>query len=234
MLLAVKLLLAHLLGDFLLQPEKWVKEKERKKLSSGYLYLHVLLHGLLIYAFLQSWVITLIVVISHAVIDVIKLYTQTKTTRRKWFFIDQLLHLTVIIVIVGWLEVSNLQPVSRWISDHLLVLTGIIFLTVPSSVVIKNAISRWDPDPGDDSPDSLEKAGAYIGVIERLFVFTFVMSGQWNAVGFLIAAKSVFRFGDLKESHDRKLTEYILIGTLMSVGIASILGALVRHLTALL
>jgi hypothetical protein len=35
-----------------------------------------------------------------------------------------------------------------------------------------------------------------------------------------LAAKSVFRFGDLKESKDRKLTEYILIGTLLSFGIA--------------
>ena len=234
MLLAVKLLLAHLLGDFILQPEGWVKDKERQKLSSGYLYLHFLIHGLLVYAFLQSWIITIIVVSTHAAIDIIKLYAQTKNTRRRWFFFDQLLHLAVIIAVVGWLEVNNLQPVIQWFSDHLLILTGIVFLTVPSSVVIKNAISRWDPDPGDDSPDSLEKAGAYIGVIERLFVFTFVMSGQWNAVGFLIAAKSVFRFGDLKESHDRKLTEYMLIGTLMSVGIASILGALVRHLTALL
>jgi hypothetical protein len=39
-------------------------------------------------------------------------------------------------------------------------------------------------------------------------------------VGFLIAAKSVFRFGDLKESKDRKLTEYILVGTLVSFGLA--------------
>jgi hypothetical protein len=38
----------------------------------------------------------------------------------------------------------------------------------------------------------------------------------------LIAAKSVFRFGDLKESKDRKLTEYILIGTLLSFAMAII------------
>ena len=47
---------------------------------------------------------------------------------------------------------------------------------------------------------------------------------HWEAVGFLITAKSVFRFGDLKESKHRKLTEYILIGTLISFGIAIITG----------
>jgi hypothetical protein len=41
-----------------------------------------------------------------------------------------------------------------------------------------------------------------------------------EAVGFLLAAKSVFRFGDLKDDHDRMRTEYVLIGTLLSFGIA--------------
>lgn len=230
MQLLIKLLLGHLLGDFILQPKRWVDHKENKKLRSGFLYGHFIIHGLLVYAFIQSWIITLTIVVTHAAIDIFKLYSQTNDNRRKWFFYDQLLHLLVIAAIIGWYESGQLQSVVQWTSENLVIITGVIFLTLPSSVVIKHAISRWDPDPNDDSPDSLDKAGAYIGVIERLFVFTFVLSGQWNAVGFLMAAKSVFRFGDLKESHDRKLTEYMLIGTLMSVGIASIVGALVRHL----
>ena len=31
MLLFTKLLLAHLIGDFILQPNKWVSDKEKKK-----------------------------------------------------------------------------------------------------------------------------------------------------------------------------------------------------------
>jgi hypothetical protein len=50
-------------------------------------------------------------------------------------------------------------------------------------------------------------------------------------VGFLITAKSVFRFGNLKESKDRQLTEYILIGTLLSFGIAIITGIIYTTLT---
>jgi len=56
------------------------------------------------------------------------------------------------------------------------------------------------------------------------------VTGHWEAIGFLIAAKSVFRFGDLKESKERKLTEYILIGTLLSFGIAMITGIIVVKL----
>ncbi|MDX1471964.1 MAG: DUF3307 domain-containing protein, partial [Flavobacteriaceae bacterium] len=65
-------------------------------------------------------------------------------------------------------------------------------------------------------------AGKYIGILERLFVFTFILLGHWEAVGFLLTAKSVFRFGDLKDSRHRKLTEYVLIGTLLSFGIATL------------
>lgn len=40
----------------------------------------------------------------------------------------------------------------------------------------------------------------------------------------MLAAKSILRFDDLKESKDRKLTEYILIGTLLSFGSAVLIG----------
>ncbi len=79
-----------------------------------------------------------------------------------------------------------------------------------------NKSIELEPDPSE----SLPKAGQYIGMLERVLVFTFISIGQWGAVGFLLAAKSIFRFGDLTRSKDRKLTEYILIGTFMSFGIA--------------
>ena len=47
MIIFVKLFLAHLLGDFLLQPDSWVANKQSKKQKSIYLYIHILLHGFL-------------------------------------------------------------------------------------------------------------------------------------------------------------------------------------------
>jgi hypothetical protein len=69
---------------------------------------------------------------------------------------------------------------------------------------------------------SLENAGQLIGMIERVLVLVFIFVGQWEGVGFLLAAKSVFRFGDLKDARDTKLTEYVLIGSLLSFGMAII------------
>jgi hypothetical protein len=122
---------------------------------------------------------------------------------------------------------------------NLLLATMVIFLTTPCSYIVKMFIAKWTPHmpadkeygkkEGDEveekkSQESLEDAGKYIGIFERLFVFVFVISSNWEAIGFLLAAKSVFRFGDLTTAKDRNLTEYILIGTLFSFGIAILIG----------
>ncbi len=111
-----------------------------------------------------------------------------------------------------------------------ILLTALILLTKPTSIIIKNIISIWTPENKlSKNDDSLQNAGNYIGILERLFVFYFVISGHLEAVGFLLAAKSIFRFGDLKEAKDRKLTEYVLIGTLLSFGIAFLVGLLANY-----
>ncbi|EPR73592.1 hypothetical protein ADIWIN_1622 [Winogradskyella psychrotolerans RS-3] len=91
---------------------------------------------------------------------------------------------------------------------------------------MKTIFSKWNISKLTKDNESLKDAGNYIGVLERLLVFVFVVLGHWEAVGFLITAKSVFRFGDLTASKERKLTEYILIGTLISFGIAIITSLL--------
>ncbi|RZK17109.1 MAG: DUF3307 domain-containing protein, partial [Pedobacter sp.] len=54
-IILIKLILAHLIGDFFLQPTSWVKDKERKKLKSAKLYLHVLVHVGLIFIVFMSF-----------------------------------------------------------------------------------------------------------------------------------------------------------------------------------
>lgn len=113
---------------------------------------------------------------------------------------------------------------------ELLLMLSIILLTYGVAVFIKVIMSKWDL-PEDSDKDSLSKAGKYIGILERLFVFSFVIMQEWQAIGFLIAAKSVFRFGDLSRAKDRKLTEYILIGTLLSFGFAILIGLIYKNIS---
>lgn len=89
MTLLIKLVLAHLLGDFLLQPSSWVKAKEKRKVKAWQLYLHSLLHFALVMIFvgqLEFFKWALLLTVSHFIVDVLKLYLQNSHNKRIWFF----------------------------------------------------------------------------------------------------------------------------------------------------
>lgn len=235
MLLFLKFLLAHILGDFVFQPEKWVNDKENKKVKSLSLYFHIGVHALSLLIILlldlqQYWLGFLFIIVTHYCIDLLKLYLQKKKTKRIWFFIDQVLHLFMLMIAASFYEDFQLSIENSITEKTLLLLIFILMVVFVSAIIIKIIITQWNPESKKENDDSLAKAGRYIGILERLFVFTFVITNHWEGIGFLLAAKSVFRFGDLTSSKDRKLTEYILIGTLLSFGFAVFLGILYLYL----
>jgi hypothetical protein len=61
-------------------------------------------------------------------------------------------------------------------------------------------------------------------------ILTFVLVGSFEGVGFLLAAKSVFRFGELNKAKEIRTTEYVLIGTFSSFTIAILTGIVIRSL----
>ncbi len=234
MILFLKLLIAHLLGDFVFQPKSWVKDREKKKIKSLKLYAHIGVHLLLLLILLEfntKYISGIFLIISsHFLIDLGKIYLQKKKTKRILFFVDQALHLLFIgfafllyeSAIFSFSEILNQQ--------NLLLIACLIFVTYTSSIIINTIISKWNPAKEKKSEEqSLANAGKYIGFLERLLIFVFIAINQWAGVGFLLAAKSIFRFGDLTASKDRKLTEYVLIGTLLSFGLAILTGLVYSH-----
>lgn len=219
LVLAVKFILAHLAGDFLFQSDKWIDDKKEKKHKSLYLYWHLLIHTILLLITLQFnfyyWKGIVLIIISHYIIDLIKLNLDGKINSRILFFTDQILHFIIILGVVHYYSPFKIDMNSIYSTESLLLITFILITTYVSSVVIKILISKWKIN--DESPN---QAGKYIGILERLFIFCFIIFNYWEGIGFLLAAKSVFRFGDLSKAKDRNLTEYILIGTLLSFGIA--------------
>lgn len=228
----IQLIFAHLLGDFILQPDSWVAEKEGRKLKSGYLYLHALIHTVLSFILLwntELWWIALTIGISHLMIDAAKLSFQIAKNKKGWFFFDQALHFLVIAGVSLYCQEFNFEFLRN--KELLKIVAGAIFLTSPASVFIRILLSSWTPVPetaGNIQTESLSNAGKYIGILERLLVFTFIMVNHWEGVGFMVAAKSVFRFSDLAQAKQRKLTEYVLIGTLLSFGMAVLTGILIK------
>ncbi len=238
MILFIKFLIAHFVGDFLLQARKTLHDKQHEKIKSKHLYLHVLIHGVLTFAITMSteyWKGIAIFVATHLLIDIWKLYNQDQEDKRAVFITDQIMHILVIIVITNWYSPWIASIIQGTDSNHfMLFILAILLITTVSSHLIKVIISKWQPENEDVDEDSLTNAGSYIGILERLFVFGFKLSGNLQGIGSLLAAKSVFRFGDLKDSIDRKLTEYILIGTLLSFGFVILIGHLYLNIKSVL
>lgn len=98
----------------------------------------------------------------------------------------------------------------------------------PASFIVRKVTMRWAPVVEPINDEGLPDAGRLIGILERVLVLIFVLMNQYQAIGFLIAAKSILRFGERDGDHRRKQTEYVLVGTLLSFTLAIIIGLGVR------
>lgn len=237
LIILLQLLLAHVITDFVIQPTRWVKHKRRNKSKSVYLFLHTIIAGLLTLLFLMRWdwwYIALFISFTHFFTDLWKL--QFERDSLKIFVSDQLLHLFAIVL--AWLYItSNFQNIIPYLSDLIqsetimAILIGYLIIIFPAGFLIGKATKRWQNEVEDDlRKNSLDSAGRYIGIFERILVLTFILSMNLSAIGFLIAAKSILRFSDKSETGARKQTEYVLIGTLMSFTVTILIGFLVRHI----
>lgn len=233
----IQLLIAHIIGDFVLQPNNWVKDKNIKKHKSKFLYFHGLVHLIALVILMKFnwsyWPYILFIVISHIIIDLIKLNLIKKVNNRTLFYLDQILHIIIISIAVYYKHPYKIDIEKIYSNESLLLILALLTVTFVSSIVMKMIMSKWELEE-DNSNDSLKSAGMYIGVLERLFVFGFIILNQWSAIGLLIAAKSVFRFGDLSRAKDRKLTEYILIGSLISFGLSMLIGLAYKYMITIL
>jgi len=237
MMILLQLLIAHILTDFVLQPGSWIAHKRKFKQRSYLLIIHSLIAGVLSVVLLQNikfWYVGLFITITHYFIDWWKL-TQKEDTL-KYFLLDQLFH--VVMIMLAWLYISNnfneILPGIQYVLNSTAILAIIsVYLIVifPTGFLIGKATKRWQSEIEiTHQKNSLEAAGRYIGIFERILVLTFILTNNFSAIGFLIAAKSILRFSEKSEAGARKQTEYVLIGTLMSFAITIILGLLVRNL----
>jgi len=110
----------------------------------------------------------------------------------------------------------------------LLIILGFIILIWPVGYIIGQITEPFREQLNNEEVSKgLEKAGMWIGCIERTIIYLFVLSNFLTATAFLVTAKSIFRFGEISKS--RKEAEYILIGTLMSYSIAMVVGFLIKY-----
>jgi hypothetical protein len=227
----IKLILAHLLTDFVFQPTNWIESRNKKHSRSMYLYLHGLITALVVLLFIgfHYWWVALAILITHIFIDGWKSYQPNET---KYFLLDQCLHLLVIFVCWYFVFLNTDDLVSAWelitTKNNLIIITAYVFISFPAGILIGQLTKKWR-EQITDAP-ALGNAGKWIGIIERIVILTLVFNHQYQAIGLLIAAKSLLRFSEANRAEIK--TEYLLIGTLISIAIAILAGLVALKLMA--
>ncbi|MEO6914322.1 MAG: DUF3307 domain-containing protein [Chitinophagaceae bacterium] len=232
MILLLKLVLAHLLTDFVLQPTSWVEDRNAKHFASIKLYLHGMITGIVAWIITgwQYWPIALIILVTHTLIDGWKSY-QPKTA--KYFLADQFTHLAIIVACCTFLFFDKAKFSQLWLQFNgniqiWKLITGIVFLTFPAGILIGQLTRQWREKILSDKieVEGLASAGKWIGIVERMIILAFVLMSQFSAIGLLVAAKGIIRFNE-KDRQEAK-TEYLVIGTLLSIALSVATGLAIK------
>ncbi|SEN32002.1 hypothetical protein SAMN04487857_113147 [Pseudomonas sp. ok272] len=150
----------------------------------------------------------------------------------RYFLLEQVVVLSAITLV--WLVTDNyFQTLYGSLTTlpspaNLLILLAYLLVLHPTSTLIGLALKPWIKEI--DSQGSLANAGKLIGNLERALILTFVLLKQWEAIGFLLTAKSILRFNEIQGAKVRSLSEYVLLGTLLSFTLSIAVGLLVTRL----
>ena len=235
--LLLALITIHVICDFYLQPSSWVSERCQNKIHSRALLKHISVHFIAFLIFLtllnyhstQILSVTIFIAVSHYLIDIWKSY---QLQNNKLFIIDQALHILVIVICWLYLEQMSIQEFfnsirSLYSKKNIIIALCYLLACKPISVLMSLVLKQYS-DQIDKNQYGLQTAGKWIGYIERCLIITFILINQFTAIGFLLTAKTIFRFGDLSKSNDMKLTEYMMIGTLFSFSSAIVIGLIAK------
>ncbi|MDJ0629897.1 MAG: DUF3307 domain-containing protein [Rhodobacter sp.] len=208
------LLFAHTLADFVFQP-RWMVTTKR---NPAVLLLHAGLVCALSVAAIGAWspwIAALAAV--HLAIDAVKTYGPWAGLGA--FLGDQLAHLASLAGI-AWL-VPGLFAQGLWAGQPLVLhgaalTAGLILAVRAGGFAVGLLMADLGPvrSARDEGTDGLPGGGEWIGLLERTLIFVLMLADAMAGIGFLIAAKSILRFGAVAEN--RAASEYVIIGTLAS------------------
>ncbi len=229
----IALLTGHLIGDFVLQND-WMS---RKKHLVAVLLFHALivmgLSALLLGFPITPWAFAILFA-SYLIIDLIK--ARLLPDNHSSFILDQLFHVTVLLAVSIWFsQLMNQGYWSRLMSESLMSVylkglagvSGFITCVLTGGVLIGKIVQMWSEDINETK--GLENGGRYIGYLERAIIFLLILMGETAVIGFLFAAKSILRFGEIRDPGQRKLAEYVIIGTFMSFGWSMLVSVLTKN-----
>lgn len=242
MLYFLQLYLAHLVADFLLQPDWIARRKTEIRPLAAHAGIHLVCATAAVNLGLDRRVATAIVAVAlvHTLLD----YAKARFSGDGWlaFTTDQAAHLMVVALASIWLTASwsgVIAIIRTTAMNPLVYLYACAYVAVVFGggyfvqKVTQSFLATMQTDMAQLKP-GLPNAGKYIGWVERILILTFIVGGYEAAVGFLLAAKALVRYPEIKEDTRGHFAEYFLVGTLTSVGLALIAGIAVNKLKGFL
>ena len=233
----VAMLLAHLVGDYVLQWDSLAIWKSRELKGA-------LAHGSLVAAvtLLFAWAIdpawwpwALFIGVTHTLVDALWLLnrrlppeTQLKPLPR--FVLDQMIHFNFIVmalVLSGYAAMPALADamMREMQSSRLLtVVMAYVVLTMPAWVMVEFVVYGLVRAP---APDFSPAANKYLGIVERGLITTFVLLGQFGLVPLVALPRLVFEGPRVYGSQN--CTPY-LAEVLASIAVAVAIGLALRVL----
>lgn len=224
--------LAHLIGDFYLQPQGLARNKSRSLLWTllhSLIYAAVcMLSALLLGA--EAIVPAAVLSAAHLVIDCVKKLAfkpdLRAKTERALFCADQALHVASIAAVSIWASACFQIKTPEYLrafggivgmEPYRLLAYAALALAVmkPGNIFIRFMLLEGRPEE-DEEAEELEnriRTGRMIGSLERLLVSALLALGQYGSIAIVFTAKSIARF---KQLENRGFAEYYIYGTLLS------------------
>ncbi len=180
--MVIAMLLAHLVGDYVLQWDGLAQWKGRELRG---VVVHSAILALVTVAFALPinsswWVGILIISISHFVIDGLQFYFRPTLSPLFRFILDQIAHFFIIILaltLTGYLAWNNLWGGivdSARATPVLTALLGYAFVEMPAWVLLKFVVYALVKGQPPNFPAGPNK---FVGITERVIITSLVLSG---------------------------------------------------------
>lgn len=219
--LVLKLVVGHIIGDFLFQLPSVA---QRKTTEWKFMVIHIAgIFIALAICTMDYWSPRFFLCIG-----LISLCHLIDYLKRSWpeslslFFVDQGIHLSTLFLIPGYLGLINLgdffQIINRYYHNTTMwvYIAGYTFGIFAGRIIIQELCKKVFCDlDASNSPVS-----AYIGMAERTIIITLALLAQYTAISIIFAIKGTAR--KLFAETNEKNGEYYFLGTAMSFIIALI------------
>lgn len=236
----ISLVFGHLLSDFVIQSSKQIENKDDVKTIARHALTVTLISCFMLWKIFPIW-IPVVLFLSHFIVDLIKQHLIKKFDKFALaiFLADQFVHFILIYLLAFYIFPRQFEEffwgtrLGAGYFPSLILLSGFICVTYAVSPLIQLILNPFKQDlrnrtkkklSGEEESTGFDAGGKFIGILERSFIFILLLINEPSGIGFLVTAKTLFRFGEITKDDNRSEVEYIIIGTLTSFIFAMILS----------